>query len=87
VRVHRAQLTRVKATLTRGGRRVKGATVRLRGPGFNRHAKTSASGRVLFKVRPRRSGRATVSSGGCGGKLRVSASRVRRPSAGPDFTG
>jgi hypothetical protein len=87
VHVQRSQLTRVRATLTRAGHRVKGATVRLRGPGFKRHAKTSAGGRVAFKVRPKRSGRATVTTGGCGGKLRVSASRVARRQASPNFTG
>lgn len=87
LRVNRGQKTRVRVKLTRAGKRVRGATVRLRGPGFSRHAKTGASGRVAFKVRAKRNGRATVSSGACGGKLRVSASRASRRTASPDFTG
>jgi LVIVD repeat-containing protein len=87
LKVRKRQATSVRAKLTRAGKRVRGATVRLRGPGFKRHKKTGANGRVLFKVRAKRTGRATVSSGACGGKLTVSASRAPRRSAGPDFTG
>jgi hypothetical protein len=78
--------TLVRARLSRSGQRVRGATVRLRGPGFSRSAKTNSRGLVVFKVRARRSARATVSSPVCGGKLRVSASRARRK-ASPSFTG
>ena len=85
--MRKAQSTRVVAKLTRAGHRVRGATVRLRGPGFARHKKTDASGRVVFKVRAKRSGRATVSSSACGGRLAVKASRVAQRSASPNFTG
>jgi hypothetical protein len=86
VKVRRAQRTLVRARLTRGGRAVRRTTVRLRGPGFSRRARTNSRGRVAFKVRARRNGRAAVSSGLCGGVLRVTASRVKRRS-GPSFTG
>jgi hypothetical protein len=78
----------VRATLTVGRRRARGALVRLRGAGLSRRAKTNARGRVEFRVRARRRGRATVSASLCGGKLRVSvrhAAARRRP--GARFTG
>jgi hypothetical protein len=85
VRVKRHAKTTVRVTLTKSKRRVRGALVRLRGPGFTRRARTGRHGRATFKVRARRGGRATVSTSYCGGKLRVSASRAtRRPAR---FTG
>jgi hypothetical protein len=73
VSVHRGRSTVITATLTQGGKRVRGKTVRLGGPGFSRRAKTNSRGRVSFTVRPSRNGKATVSSPLCGGTLRVSA--------------
>jgi hypothetical protein len=89
VKVRRAVTTRVSARLTKGGKSVRGKTIRLRGPGFDRRKKTGAGGRVSFKVRASRSGRATASSSFCGGKLRVTATRVkrRRAATNPSFTG
>jgi putative CocE/NonD family hydrolase len=86
VGVRRGGTTVIRARLTNGGRRVRGATVRLRGPGFSRRARTNSRGRVRFRVRARRSGRARVSTSYCGGRLRVVARRAgtRR---GPRFTG
>jgi hypothetical protein len=86
VGLKRGGVTRVRAVLTRRGKRVRGALVRLRGAGFSRHARTNARGRVVFRVRPRRNGRATVSTGACGGRLRVSATRSKRRT-GARFTG
>ena len=86
VRVRRGVRVAVRVRLTRGGRRVAGAVVRLRGPGFAQRARTDRRGRVVFRVRAGRGGRATVSSPVCGARLRVRAARaVRR--AGPRFTG
>jgi hypothetical protein len=73
VRLHRGVKTAVRATLTVNGRRVRGRTVVLRGPGLRRGGKTDRRGHVRFAVRPRRSGRATVSAPACGGRLTVSA--------------
>ena len=85
VRLRRRVKTDVRVTLTRGHRRVRGATVRLRAPGFSRRARTNRRGLALFKVRARRRGRATVSTTYCGGKLRIKATRAtRRPAR---FTG
>ncbi|MEA2470910.1 MAG: hypothetical protein QOE38_1909 [Thermoleophilaceae bacterium] len=80
----------VQAHLTTGGRAVRGATVRLSGPGFKRHAKTGAHGTVTFKVHPRRAGRATVSTSFCGGRLSVKAKWVvvrLGADQNPSFTG
>jgi hypothetical protein len=83
--------TRVSVRLAKGGRGVRGKSVRLRGPGFDRHKKTGAGGRVSFKVQASKSGRATASTSYCGGKLSVKAARVkprhRRAAADPSFTG
>ena len=86
VSVKRGVRTAVRVRLTRRGRLVRGALVRLRGPGFSRRARTNRRGRVLFHVRARRTGRATVSSPACGGRLRVRAGRTVR-SVGPRYTG
>ena len=84
IAAHRTTI--VHATLTRDRRRVRGATIRLRGLGLHRNAKTDARGRVSFRVRARRSGDATVSTRFCGGHLRVAVSRSRRRSPAR-FTG
>jgi hypothetical protein len=69
--VHEERKTVLRVTLTKGGNRVRGKTVRLSGPGFSRRATTDSHGRVTFKVWPSRDGKATVSSPFCGGKLAV----------------
>ena len=68
----------LRVRLTKGRRGVPGAAVRVRGPGFKRRATTNSRGRVTFRVRARRKGRATVSSSVCGGTLHVTARRARR---------
>jgi hypothetical protein len=68
--------TAVSATLTVAGRPARRKTVVLHGPGFRRSGKTNAHGRVRFTVRPRRSGRTTVSATTCGGRLAVRATRL-----------
>lgn len=75
VRVVRGRATTVVATLTRGGRRARGVLVRLTGPGFSRRARTSSHGRVSFRVRARKTGRATIGTMLCSGRLRASARR------------
>jgi hypothetical protein len=88
VRVRRGVKTLVRTRLTKAGHGVRGKTVRLRGPGFNRRRKTGAGGRVSFEVNARRAGLAKASTSFCGGKLRVAATRVRRHAdADPSFTG
>src|SRR3954470_10900833 len=71
-RVRRGRVTLVRARLTRNGRPVRGAVVRLRGLGLRRTARTDRHGRVRFRVRARRGGRITLSAALCGGKLQVS---------------
>jgi putative CocE/NonD family hydrolase len=71
VRVRRGRLKVITATLTNGEGRVRGAVVRVRGPGLRRQARTNAHGKARFRVRARRNGRATVSTPYCGGKLQI----------------
>jgi hypothetical protein len=87
VTVHRSRTTLVHVRVTKSGKRVRGAVVRLKGPGFSRRAKTGSGGRVTFRVRARRSGRATASSPVCGGQLHVSASRAPKRRSSARFTG
>lgn len=82
-RVRGSRRTTVVATLTQQGQPVRGATVRARGLGFSRRARTNARGQVLFRVRARRAGRVAVSSPLCGGRLSVRA----RTAQSPRFTG
>jgi hypothetical protein len=79
-RVGRGRFT-IRATVTQQGRRVQGASVRARGPGFDRRRETNSRGEAVFRVRARRSGRATVSTTFCSGRL---AARIAQ---GPRFTG
>jgi len=72
VRLRRGRRTSIRATLTRHGRPVRRVIVRLRGPGLRRLARTDRRGRVRFAVRARRSGRATLSTPLCTGRLRLS---------------
>jgi hypothetical protein len=83
--VRRGVTTSVHVRLTRRGHNVRRVLIRLRGPGFSKRARTNSAGLASFRVRARRTGRATVSATLCGGALRVSARRVRR--VGARFTG
>ncbi|MEA2427138.1 MAG: hypothetical protein QOF37_766, partial [Thermoleophilaceae bacterium] len=83
VRVRSGRATLVRVKVTKGGRRVRGAAVRLRGPGFSRRARTNSHGQVVFKVRAQRNGRATVSTLLCGARLRASAKAIARPDDRP----
>jgi hypothetical protein len=88
VALRKARRTVVRARLTKSGRAVRGAVVRLRGAGVSRKAKTSAAGRVTFSVKPRRSGRATVSTTARCGRLKVTARTARKTRrTGARFTG
>ena len=91
LRVRRHGVKRIRVTGTKGRRPVRGAVVRVRGAGVKRHARTNRRGQVTFRLRPRRSGRVTVSSRGCGQKLRVRSVRVRSSVRGgrrtPAFAG
>jgi hypothetical protein len=87
VKVHRRATTIVRAKLTKSGKAVRRATVRLKGPGFSRRAKTNSKGKAAFRVRARRNGRATASTSFCGGRLTIRASRVAKRRTGARFTG
>jgi hypothetical protein len=74
VSLHHGRTTVIRVTLTKGRKRVRGKTIRVRGPGFSRRSKTNSKGQASFTVRAKKNGRATVSSPFCGGKLTVKAS-------------
>jgi hypothetical protein len=71
VKVYRAKQTIVHVTLTQNGKRVRGRTIRFKGPGFSVRKKTNSRGRVTFTVQPSRNGTATVSSAFCGDQLAI----------------
>jgi hypothetical protein len=87
VKVHSGRATRIRVRLTKGSKPVRNATVRLRGAGMKRQAKTNSAGRVAFKVKPARTGRATVSTRARCGKLRVTVSRATARRTAARFTG
>ncbi|MGH2837377.1 MAG: CocE/NonD family hydrolase [Thermoleophilaceae bacterium] len=70
-KVRRGVKKRIRTTLTRGGRPVQGALIRLRGAGVKKHARTNDRGKVSFVVRPGKTGRVTVRTPACGAKLRL----------------
>ena len=70
-RVRRGVRRVIKVRLTHGDKPVRGAVVRLRGPGFKQRARTGARGRVRFRVRASRNGHARATTRFCGGKLRL----------------
>jgi|tagenome__1003787_1003787.scaffolds.fasta_scaffold20921032_2 hypothetical protein len=74
-RVRKGKTKRIRVTVTKNGKRLRKAVVRLRGAGVSRKAKTNRRGQVVFHVKARRSGRVAVSSAGCGRKLRVKSIR------------
>jgi putative CocE/NonD family hydrolase len=71
VRVRGGRPKLIRATVTKGNRRVRGALVKVRAPGVRKQARTNRRGKVRFRVRAARNGHATVSTPLCGGKLRV----------------
>src|SRR3954469_13869234 len=83
--VRRGARYRIQATLTSAGKRVRGATVKLRAPGVTRTGRTDPKGRATFTVRPKREGLATVSTAVCGARLSVSAKQLRTRRAGAAF--
>jgi hypothetical protein len=74
--VRAKELTTVKVTVTDGV--IKGASIRLRGPGIKRTGKSNSKGHATFKVRPSRKGTLTISSSSCLNAARVSVKAARR---------
>jgi hypothetical protein len=74
--VRAKELTTVKVTVTDGV--IKGASIRLTGPGINRSAKSDSKGQATFKVRPTRRGTLTISSSSCLNAARVTVKAARR---------
>jgi hypothetical protein len=78
VSVHRGVSTVIRVTVKSLGKRVRGRTVHIRGPGFDRNRKTNSKGQASFTVRSKRNGHADVSTKFCGDKLTISARTVKR---------
>ena len=80
LRLHRHRRTSIRVTLSRGGRRIPGATVKVRLPGGSvRTRVTDRKGRFVIRVRARpRSGRVTISTGTCGARIAVVRTHPRR---------
>jgi hypothetical protein len=74
-RVKKGKTKTFRVVLTSGGQPLAGAPVRLRAPGKVLSAKTDTQGRATFKVKARRSGRVTVSTTACGGRLQVTRAK------------
>lgn len=76
------QLNRIRVRVRDNGLNVQGATVTLRGAGVSVRKRTTATGHVLFSVRPRRAGRLVIQSNVCEGR-----DRLRVLGAAARFTG
>ena len=76
VRLRARRRAVLRVTVTKRGRRARGAVVTLRGRGMTRRVRTNRRGRAVIRVTPRRSGRYTVATRSCGLRLSVSR-RVR----------
>jgi hypothetical protein len=74
--VRAKELTTVKVTVTDGV--IKGASIKLKGPGINRTGKSNAKGQATFKVRPTKKGTLTISSSSCLNAARVSVKAARQ---------
>ena len=71
VRVEGGEKTQIVAKVTKRGRRIAGAPIRVEGPGFEKRSRTGERGRATVVVRAGRDGRAKVSTRRCGAKLRA----------------
>jgi uncharacterized repeat protein (TIGR01451 family) len=74
--VRAKELTTVKVTVTDGV--IKGASIKLKGPGINRTGKSDSKGQATFKVRPTKKGTLTISSSSCLNAARVSVKAARQ---------
>lgn len=90
VRAGQLNVIRVRVTSDEAGRKPKrGATVRVRAPGVRTTRRTNSKGVAVLRIRPRRSGRLTVTSPGCASPTRTKVLGQKRSSSGrsPQFTG
>jgi len=74
--VRAKELTTVKVTVTDGV--IKGASIKLRGPGIKLSGKSDSKGHATFKVRPTKKGTLTISSSSCLNAARVSVKAARQ---------
>ncbi len=83
------ELTTVKVTVNAGDGALKGAEVKISGPGFSKTAKTDAKGVATFKVRPSKKGTLVVKSDRClqAERSSVKAARQTQSRQVPRVTG
>ena len=74
--VRAKEVTTVKVTVTDGV--IKGASIKLSGPGIKRTGHTNSKGEATFKVRPSKQGTLTISSSSCLKAARVSVKAARQ---------
>jgi hypothetical protein len=72
------ELTTVRVQVNAADGNLKGAVVRISGPGFSRRGTTNAKGVVVFKVRPTKRGTLTITSDRCLQAERASVKGARQ---------
>jgi uncharacterized repeat protein (TIGR01451 family) len=72
------ELTTVRVQVNAADGKLKGAVVRISGPGFSRRGTTNSKGVVTFKVRPTKKGTLTISSDRCLEVERASVKAARQ---------
>ena len=77
LRLRAGEMTRVAVTVAVNGPRIRGAKVRATYPGARYVKTTGADGRVVFNIRPTRSGRLVLQSDVCFGASRTTVRAAR----------
>jgi hypothetical protein len=78
LKVRARELTTVKVRVRLNGKNIPKSVVHVRGAGVKRSGKTNKKGMVTFKVRPKKTGRLTISSDQCAVAARLSVKPARR---------
>ena len=73
-RLRRGQTKIVRVRLTRRGKPVRRATVRLRAPRITKFEKTDGRGRARFRIRARRTWRARLTTPACNARMSITTS-------------
>jgi hypothetical protein len=78
VRLRARERNVIRVRVQEGGQGVERALVRIRGAGIVRRAVTDASGKAVFRIRPKRSGRLVIQTDRCSGADRVKVRGARK---------
>jgi len=88
LRIRAGQLNTIVITVSGPRSARAGVRVRIRAPGVDVTRRTRSDGRVTVRIRPRRSGRLTVTAPGCAARTAVVlAQKVSSAPRRPQFTG